>query len=197
MVTTTVESKIRDLLTMTPKRSIVDTSLKLAGVMVLVYSKEGVYHMMFNRRSHQVTKHKGEIAFPGGGHEEGDSDLLETALRETYEEMGIRSKDITVLGELDDFKTITDYKVSPYVGSFVWPYNFNPNKEVAEVKEIPLGALFDTNNHRSDMRLAGNEIQSMPVYVYEGTVIYGATAMILERFLSILETAGDRAPWRN
>ena len=52
MVTTTVESKIRDLLTMTPKRSIVDTSLKLAGVMVLVYSKEGVYHMMFNRRSH-------------------------------------------------------------------------------------------------------------------------------------------------
>ena len=109
---------------MTPKRSIVDTSLKLAGVMVLVYSKEGVYDMMFNRRSHQVTKHKGEIAFPGGGHEEGDSDLLETALRETYEEMGIRSKDITVLGELDDFKTITDYKVSPYVGSFVWPYNF-------------------------------------------------------------------------
>ena len=56
MVTTTVESKIRDLLTMTPKRSIVDTSLKLAGVMVLVYSKEGVYHMMFNRRSHQVAE---------------------------------------------------------------------------------------------------------------------------------------------
>ena len=182
---------------MTPKHSIMDNSLKLAGVMVLVYSKEDVYHMMFNRRSHQVARHKGEIAFPGGGYEEDDSDLLETALRETYEEMGIRSKDITVLGELDDFKTITNYKVSPYVGSFVWPYDFKPNKEVAEVKEIPLGALFDTKNRRSDIRLTESKTQSMPVYVYEGTVIYGATAMILERFLSILETAGDKAPWRN
>ena len=73
--------------------------------------------MLFNKRSEHVDKHKGEIAFPGGGWESGDATILDTALRETWEEMSIDPADVTVLGELDDIVTISDFVVTPYVGA--------------------------------------------------------------------------------
>ena len=93
---------VRRILSQNPKKSLVDPSLTPAGVMLLIYPEGGEFRILLNKRSDSVEEHKGEIAFPGGRKDEADRTLLDTALRETYEEMGVRPQDVDVLGELDD-----------------------------------------------------------------------------------------------
>ena len=77
------------------------TGLMPAAVMILLYPKDGEYCILLNKRSEEVEHHKGEISFPGGARDPEDRDSLETALRETEEEMGIKGEDVTVIGEMD------------------------------------------------------------------------------------------------
>ena len=96
---------LRRILSQNPKKSLSDTSLTPAGVMLLVHQVAGVYCILLNVRSSTLDQHQGEVAFPGGRMENSDNTLLDTALRETHEEMGIQPDDIEVLGALDDVKT--------------------------------------------------------------------------------------------
>ena len=191
MPATPVESAIRRALARHSKRSIDDSSMARAGVMVLVYPKDGKPHVLFNKRSQHVEKHKGEIAFPGGGWEPSDSTILDTALRETWEEMSIDRADVTVLGELDDIVTISDFVVTPYVGSIPGEYDFKPNIEVAEVVEVPLEAILNGRNLRDDTRLVNGTVERRATYAHNGHLIWGATGMILEGFVRILKTIDD------
>jgi 8-oxo-dGTP pyrophosphatase MutT (NUDIX family) len=163
-----------------------------AGVLVLVYPKDGQSHVLFNKRSEHVEKHKGEIAFPGGGWESCDATILDTALRETWEEMSIDPVDVTVLGELDDIVTISDFVVTPYVGAIPGGYDFRPNIEVAEVVEVPLEAIMNGRNLRDDTRLVNGAVQRRATYAHNGHLIWGATGMIVEGFVRILKTIDDR-----
>jgi 8-oxo-dGTP pyrophosphatase MutT (NUDIX family) len=197
MPTTTIESPIQRAIARQEKRPIIDTTMAQAGVMVLVYDKESAPHILLNKRSQYVEKHKGEIAFPGGAREKSDSTILDTALRETWEEMGISPDDVTVLGELDDIVTISDFVVTPYVGTIPTGYDFSPNIEVAEVIEVPVAALLDTAHLRDDVRIVDGSTRRRATYAYDGHLIWGATAMILEGFVQILSTIDDReAPWK-
>lgn len=162
-----------------------------AGVMVLVYPKDGKSHVLFNKRSEHVEKHKGEIAFPGGGWESSDATMLDTALRETWEEMSIDPADVTLLGELDDIVTISDFVVTPYVGAIPGGYDFRPNIEVAEVIEVPLEAILNGRNLRDDTRLVNGTVVRRTTYAHGGHLIWGATGMILEGFVRILKTIDD------
>ncbi len=162
-----------------------------AGVLVLVYPKDGMPHVLFNKRSEYVEKHKGEIAFPGGGWEPGDDTIRGTALRETWEEMSIAPEDVTILGELDDIVTISDFVVTPYVGVIPGGYDFRPNIEVAEVVEVPLEAILNGRNLRDDTRLLNGKAVRRATYAYNGHLIWGATGMILEGFARILQTIDD------
>ncbi|MXY42730.1 MAG: CoA pyrophosphatase [Dehalococcoidia bacterium] len=191
MPATTVESAIRQALVRHRKRSIDDSSMARAGVLVLVYPKDGMPHMLFNKRSEHVEKHKGEIAFPGGGWESGDATILDTALRETWEEMSIDPADVTVLGELDDIITISDFVVTPYVGAIPGGYDFKPNIEVAEVVEVPLEAILNGRNLRDDTRLVNGRVERRATYAHNGHLIWGATGMMLEGFVRILKTIDD------
>ena len=163
-----------------------------AGVLVLVYPKGGTPHILLTKRSMHVEKHKGEIAFPGGGWESCDTTLLDTALRETWEEMSIDPTDVRVLGELDDIVTISDFVVTPYVGAIPGGYDFKPNIEVAEVVEVPLEAILNGRNLRDDTRLVNGAVQSRATYAHNGHLIWGATGMIVEGFVRILKTIDDR-----
>jgi len=87
------------------------TGLIPSAVMVLLYPKDGEYCILLNKRSEQVEHHKGEISFPGGARDPEDRDSLETALRETEEEMGIMRSDITVIGEMDEVATRSNFRV--------------------------------------------------------------------------------------
>ncbi len=189
---------VRRILSKSPKARLDDPSLSPAGVMVLLYPKDGEYCILLNKRSQHVEKHKGEISFPGGHRDERDLTLLDTALRETHEEMGIRPQDVEVLGELDDVATTSNYVIRPFVGTIPSPYRFKPSdREVAEVLEAPLALLCDAGRMRDDVRLVGGRLVGSPAYAYRGHLIFGATARILRRLIELLESAPDEeAPWK-
>lgn len=173
-----------------PKKSLIDPYLAPAGVMVLIYPKDGEHHVLLNKRSDSVEHHKGEIAFPGGAMDDGDESLRETALRETHEEMGVRPEDVRLLGELDDVPTISSYVMSPFVGTIPYPYPFRPSSvEVAEVLEVPLSHLMDPANHRIETRMKDGRLINGVAYGYRGNFVFGATARVLTRLLQIVEEA--------
>ena len=113
--------------------------------------------------------------------------MLHTALRETHEEMGIRPDDVQVLGQLDDVPTISKFLISAYVGTIPYPYDFVPSKyEVAEVIEAPIEHLRCQSNRRDEFRIKNGQPENSPSFVFEGHVIFGATARVLVNFLDVL-----------
>ena len=158
-----------------------------AAVMILLMEKDGRFHIIFNVRTHKVEHHKGEISFPGGMKDEDDPDLQTTALRETWEEMGIRQEDVTILGELDDYETNSGFLVSPFVGVFPYPYEYNPSEiEVAEVLETPIEHLLSPENHTTVRVEHDRGVYQDRAYKFEGHVIWGATARMLTQFLTLI-----------
>ena len=168
----------------------VDPSLTPAGVLLLLYRKEDEYCILLNKRTEWVEDHKGEIAFPGGRKDESDRTVRETALRETYEEMGISPEDVQVLGELDNVPTASDYLISTLVGTIPYPYRFKPSaREVAEVLEVPISLLRDRSSHREEARLVDGRLVRATAYSYRGHLIFGATAQVLGQFLTVIDGA--------
>ena len=173
-----------------PGSSIDDPSLTPAGVMVLVFRKDAEYCVLLQKRSSRVDSHKGEISFPGGKRDPEDETLLDTALRETHEEMGIDPQDVEVFGSLDQTATTTGFCTNPFAGTFPYPYDFNPQEEeVAEVLEVPVSSLMDSANRRDEVRIANGDLNFAPVFTHDGHIIFGATARILNRFIELLETS--------
>ncbi|MGD8625868.1 MAG: CoA pyrophosphatase, partial [Anaerolineae bacterium] len=109
-------SSIRNLLANRSRRVIRDPGLICAAVLIPLLYKEGEWHVAVTQRTHDVEHHKGQISFPGGACEPGDADLQATALRETWEEIGVPPETVEVLGTLDDFETISHFVVTPFVG---------------------------------------------------------------------------------
>ena len=177
--------KLRQLLTRRKKRHIVDTNRVPAAVMVPIYDKLGQFHILLTKRTEQVTEHKGQISFPGGVYEEDDRTLLRTALRESAEEIGLMAEDVEVLGELDDEVSLTsNYVISPFVALIPWPYQFKLNhEETEEIIEVPVSALLDKTCLRQETELLDGEVVTSYFYHYQGRIILGATARILNRFL--------------
>lgn len=135
-----------------------------------------------------VSYHKGEISFPGGAVHKSDSSLLETALRESEEEIGLKPEDVYVLGELDDLITrYSNFLVTPFVGAIRPGYSFVPSSfETAEILEIPVRSLLEEDCLREEARVRlGGEIVRQYVYTYGSHSIIGATARMLRQFLEI------------
>ncbi len=172
-----------------PKR-IKREDLERAAVLIVLYEKGGVQHIIFQVRSELVLHHKGQISFPGGAQDPGDADLRMTALRETEEEIGLAREDVEVLGQLDDKITISDFVVTPYVGRVTAPapYPFAPSGyEVAELLEVPLPHLLEPSTmNMQELEWRGNPVRS-PSYSYDDHLIWGATARILQQFLKLIK----------
>ena len=160
-----------------------------AAVMVLVYEKDSQFCVLLNQRSQLVEHHKGEMSFPGGAKDPDDGVFINTALRETEEEMGIKVQDITVLGQLDDTITRSNFVVKVFVGTIDYPYDFNPSDiEIAEVVEIPIGELLSPENQYTETRWDGVSSVDATSYGYGKYLIYGATATILSQFLEVVSS---------
>lgn len=182
-----IPALLQQVLTQRQSKSVSDPNLMPAAVMILLYPKEGAYHVLLNKRSELVEHHKGEISFPGGGRDGEDRDFLDTALRETEEEMGVSRSDITVLGQLDDIVTRTNFGVKVYVGTIPYPYPFKPSDdEIAEVLEVPLDDLQNPTNLRQDARWVNNQLTITHSYACGEHLVFGATATILDQFLGLL-----------
>jgi 8-oxo-dGTP pyrophosphatase MutT (NUDIX family) len=159
-----------------------------SAVLIPLYEKQGEYHILFIQRTEKVKDHKGQIGFPGGAYEEQDGTLLETALRESAEEIGLMASDVEILGELDDMMTLgTNYVISPFVAAIPWPYEFRVDQfETEEIIEVPILALLDRDCLRQGTDIFEGRVIDTYHYHYQGKVIWGATARILKQFLDIV-----------
>ena len=185
---------VRRILSTRKKKSVHDQSLIPAAVLLLLYPKDGEYCILLNKRTEEVEHHKGEISFPGGAKDPLDKDFLDTALRETYEEMGIRPENVTILGQLDDVATQSHFGVRVFVGTIPYPYPFNPSAiEIAEVLEAPIRELLDPVNRREEVRWVDGEASKAYCYAYGEHLIFGATARIVTQFLELFpNTSGGK-----
>ena len=172
------------------KIGIIDSKLKPSAVLLPVFKKEGKCHILFTRRTDSLAHHKGQISFPGGGRHSDDKSLLQTALRESYEEIGLREEDVEVIGELDDAATVTSlFCITPFVGVIPYPYEFKRETyEVEEIFDVSIEDLLKAVIKEETVEIGGVSIK---VYSYEvgQRVIWGATAWILTGFLDILRNA--------
>jgi len=182
--------KLRQSLARRQKRAITDEKLIPSAVLVPIYNKEGQCHILFTQRTEKVKEHKGQISFPGGARQDGES-LLETALRESREEIGLSPADVEVLGELDDTVTMfSNYIVTPFVGIIPWPHNLKADGwETDELIEVPITTLLDKKSREDKDEVIEGKTVTSYFYNYKGRVIWGATARILHQFLELYARA--------
>ena len=151
-----------------------------------LYVQGGELHAVFTRRRGDLRRHAGEISFPGGRQDPQDADLITTALREAHEEIGLRPRDVAVLGALTPTPTIaTNYAIHPYVGLIApgqgWTLSPREVDGVLEVSLRDLRAGFD----RRRLLRRGVPFRT-EVYVVGAHLIWGATARILGELLARL-----------
>lgn len=161
-----------------------------AAVLVPLFKKGGDCHLLFTKRTDQVKYHKGEISFPGGVFDKRDSELERTALREAFEEIGIKGSDVQIIGILDDIVTITEFIVTPFVGLFPYPYPFKVSPiEIEELIEVPLASLLDEDCFSEREIIRGDQKEIVYAYQYGKHIIWGATARILRQFLDLITSS--------
>ncbi len=184
---------IKKILSSRKRRVIEHPPFSHAAVLVALFKKAEACHLLFTKRSEQVKYHKGEISFPGGVVDEEDKELIGTALREAFEEIGLKETDVQIIGVLDDIVTTTEFIVTPIVGLFPYPYPFKVSEvEIAELIEVPLSFLLVEDNLSKREIFQGGQKEIIYFYQYGQHTIWGATARILKQFLdliSLLRTA--------
>lgn len=186
-----MEASIRYILQARTSHQLSVPGRRLAAVLMPLYAHQDDYGVVFTKRSEQVYHHRGQISFPGGGHEAHDVSLRETALRESAEEIGLQPEHVEVLGQLDDLLTSnSNYLVRPFVGLIPYPYPFVLDTyETASLIEVPLTFLRQHNPVDQETREhEGHVVQSF-FFDYEGHTIWGATAKILKQFLDLLDAS--------
>ena len=182
--------RIRAVLSSRKRRVIEHPPFSHAAVLVPLFKKGEGCHLLFTKRSDQVKHHKGEISFPGGVVDEEDLELINTALREAHEEIGLEKSDVQIVGILDDIVTITQFIVTPIVGLFPYPYPFKVSEvEIAELIEVPLSSLLDQASFSEREIIRGGQKEVVYAYQYGKHVIWGATARILKQFLDLIPSA--------
>jgi 8-oxo-dGTP pyrophosphatase MutT (NUDIX family) len=163
-----------------------DRELRAAAVLVPVVSHDDMLTVLFTRRTAHLHDHAGQISFPGGRAEGGESPR-ETALRETAEEIGLDAGRVEVLGHLNEYTTVTGYRVTPVVGLVQRPFELKPDDfEVAEVFEVPLAFLLDPANHQRNQLIHEGLERHYYAMPYEQYYIWGATAGMLMNFYAFL-----------
>jgi len=154
--------------------------LRAASVLVPIVAREGEPTVLFTRRTAHLKSHSGQISFPGGRAEAEDPTPERTALRETWEEIGLPAERIELLGRLSDYHTRTGYRITPVVGVVQPPFELLPDaNEVAEVFEVPLEFLLDARNHQRHSREFEGQQRHYFAIPYEDYYIWGATAGML------------------
>jgi len=159
----------------------------IGAVLLVLYEKFSAPHILLIRRRDDLKHHPGQISFPGGRREDGE-DLLETALRETMEEVGLQRDALQVLGALAPiYISPSDFMVHPFVA---WhegqPALRMEKSEIAEILETPLGLFLDPSMGCTEIRIMNNTELAVPFYRLGEDKVWGATAMILSELLQRL-----------
>lgn len=163
------------------------TKLKCAAVLIPLLQDGGDWHILYTRRTQRVESHKGQVSFPGGGCDVGETTPEQTALREAQEEIGIDPTAVRVLGRLTNMITITSFRVTPVVGVISWPTVFRLNEhEVERVFTVPLTWLADADN-RWELPFPSRNRNVIVYHPYDSELVWGATARMT---VDLLRTLG-------
>lgn len=176
-------AEIRDRLTSPPPRRLAVSDLRQAAVLVPLYVDAGELWTVLTKRTDDLPTHRSQIAFPGGGRELKE-DPWAAALRETQEEIGLDTKRVLHLGELDEGETPAGFRVIPCVGAIPFPYEASPNAaEIAEVFSLPLSAFTNPRMvEERPVKINGVE-RLLRIYHVGNRQIWGLTARILQNLL--------------
>jgi 8-oxo-dGTP pyrophosphatase MutT (NUDIX family) len=161
-----------------------------ASVLIPILEEEGQYSVLFTRRTNKVEHHKGQISFPGGAVDEEDSSYEETAYREAYEEIGLLRNDVEMLGRTDDeLAVVSSFIMHPFVGRISYPYDFKINvHEVDSLIIMPFHVFLDeTNTYKKDFVNVDGYPYHGTNYQFDGNIVWGATARVMENFMGIIE----------
>lgn len=154
--------------------------LRAAAVLVPIVLHAAAPSVLLTRRTDHLNDHAGQIAFPGGRLDPGDSGAREAALRETREEIGLAGEHIKIVSELDTYVTRTGFEVTPLVGLVRPPFDLKADPfEVAEIFEVPLGYFLEEGSREIHSREWRGEARRFFVYPYRDYYIWGATAGML------------------
>jgi len=171
-------------------------TLKEAAVLVpLIWEKHAWSILYIVRAENVADRHSGQVAFPGGRRDDSDASIEQTALRELHEEVGIAEEGIQLLGNLPDYITVSDFKITPIVATVPWPSQITmQTAEVARVFSIPLVWLQNQDNF--DVRYREEQLQPhntnrpsvIHYHEFDGELLWGATARMTLNLTHALST---------
>lgn len=167
-------------------------NVKLAGVMALLYPKESSWQMVLIERQSfdDRDQHKGQISFPGGKFDATDDNLINTAIRETQEEIGVFSDNIQILGSLTPiYISVSNFHVFPFIGVMNFAPIFKPQwSEVKEIIEIPMLDLLNPQYQKlADIQIHKDFVlNDVPCFSIKEKIIWGATAMIISEIADLI-----------
>jgi 8-oxo-dGTP pyrophosphatase MutT (NUDIX family) len=158
---------------------------KLASILVVIYGKEPI--IVMTEKPDHLKLHAGEISFPGGKLDPNDSDLLETALRETREEIGLNISKNQVIGQLEPVVTLNSgFTIMPFVSIVDDIASLSANSEVKTIFHIPLMPFLKTM--ANDPNPSHNIIQEMYTFEFQNKIVWGASARILKQIVNRLNS---------
>lgn len=180
--------RLRERLRSTRARDLPPHTYKRAAVLVPIFEAQGSAHLLLTKRTDKVEHHKGQISFPGGGEEPGDTDLLDTALRETYEEIGLAPSAVEIWGRLDETETVVSgFAITPFVGRIPPPEGLRPNpNEIDQIIIVPLAVFLDPAQRRVERVVRDGQEWELIFFDYPPHVIWGATARIIASMVRVL-----------
>lgn len=160
---------------------------KKAGVLALFYPKGTETYMVLILRSANGV-HSSQISFPGGKYEAEDKLLINTAKRETFEEIGIEETEIRIVKELSElYVPPSNFLISPFLGYLEHEPSFAPcSNEVADIIEVPLSVFLNTESANYNVKASYSDFVGVPAYMMNNQIVWGATAMILSELKDVL-----------
>jgi 8-oxo-dGTP pyrophosphatase MutT (NUDIX family) len=158
-----------------------------AAVLVPIVTRAERPSVLLTKRTDHLHHHPGQISFPGGRVEAADTSPIDTALRETEEEIGLHRRHIELIGTLPDYLTGTGFRVTPVVGVVTPPFELTLDAfEVAEAFEVPLSHFLDPANHEEHSIMHEGRLRRFQAMPYQGYFIWGATAGIIMSLYRVL-----------
>ena len=157
-----------------------------SAVLVPLLVKNDEFELLLNKRTNDLTHHKGEISFPGGRLEKTDDSYLACALRETEEEIGLPADRVEILGELDATPVISRYMIKPFVGIVPYPFEYVKNKdEVDKIFSVPIKDFMNPEVHSITVNRFLNLTVPIHYYHVAGEMVWGATGRIVTNLLEV------------
>ena len=162
--------------------------LKPAAVLIPLVERHNELFVILTQRALHLRHHPGQVSFPGGRYETQDGNLSHTAIRETHEEIGIKSNQIKILGNMGHYRTVSNYKVTPFIGFVESDYQLDiDDNEVSDVFEVPWQFLLRRQSHECFSIVRRNQEHEVHFMPYKNKMIWGTTATILHDLICHFE----------